>query len=418
MAVHESDSVSGHDESVTNAHVLRPTAPAERHLELDVLRGLALFGVLVVNVAMFSGSDIALEQKLPYPWGWGGRWPGYLRSALIESKAAALLAMLFGAGLVIQCERVARQGRSYLAFAFRRSGALALIGIAHTFLLWNGDILLDYAVISLLMIPFLNLRASRTLWAIVVLLPVTFALAAPFLRMAEAGLSYPMELQHYGAGSWANSLHFRAWEFCHVLGPKRAANRLPILTPFFVLGAYFWKQGYFSEPAMHRRRLVGIFAVCSLIGVFANIVPWENLGGWLTVHIPIRPLRILIKAVCFLGRPFLTLGYAAGILLLLQQPWWRRVLAHFAPLGRMTLTQYLLQSLVCTWIFNGYGLGRFGKVSINACILLSIGFFALQVWTSAWWLARFRTGPVEWLWRLMVYGSATAARTGSGTYTR
>src|SRR5204862_6993750 len=137
-----------------------PVSPSERRLELDVLRGVALFGVLLVNVAVFSGSDVALEQKLPFPWGWGGAWPSYLRSALIESKAAALLAMLFGAGLVIQCERVMRRGRSYVGFAFRRSSALALIGLAHTLLLWNGDILFDYAVISLLMIPFLRLRAS------------------------------------------------------------------------------------------------------------------------------------------------------------------------------------------------------------------------------------------------------------------
>jgi len=203
-----------------------------------------------------------------------------------------------------------------------------------------------------------------------------------------------------------DALRFRAWEFVHAMGPMRAANRLPILSPFFVLGAYFWKKGYLSEPTKHRDALVRILAVCSLIGLFANAVPWENFGGWLTVHIPFRPLRILIKLVCFLGRPLLTLGYAAGILLLLQRPGWRRAFAHIAPLGRMALTQYLLQSVVCTLVFNGYGLGLFGKVSINACILGTIAFFPLQVWSSEWWLARFRMGPAEWLWRRMVYGGA------------
>lgn len=406
MAARESIAVSAHDGSAAIPNELRPVAPSERSLELDVLRGVALFGVLLVNVAVFSGSDLALEQKLTFPWGWGGAWPSYLRSALIESKAAALLAMLFGAGLAIQCERVMRRGRAYVGFAFRRSSALALIGLAHTFLLWNGDILLDYAVIGLMMIPFLRLRASRILWAIPALIAATIVLTVPLLQLAESALSYPMQLQHYGAGSWVDALRFRAWEFVHAMGPMRAANRLPILSPFFVLGAYLWKKGYLSEPTKHRGALVRILAVCSLIGLFANAVPWENLGGWLTVHIPFRPLRILIKMVCFLGRPLLTLGYAAGILLLLQRPGWRRALAHIAPLGRMALTQYLLQSVVCTLVFNGYGLGLFGKVSINACILGTIAFFPLQVWSSEWWLARFRMGPAEWLWRRMVYGGA------------
>lgn len=399
-----------HDEGPEDQHELRPVAPAERRLELDVLRGLALFGVLVVNVAFFSGSDLAREQNVSIPWGWGGPWPSTLRTALIESKAAALLAMLFGAGLVIQCERVARRGRSYAAFAFRRSGALALIGLAHTLLLWNGDILLDYAVLSLMMVPFVRVRASRILWAIPALVLTSFALAAPLLRVGGPELSFARELQHYGAGSWMDALRYRTWEFVHAMGPMRAANRLPILSPFFVLGAFFWKRGWFSEPAQHRGALLRIFAACTLLGLLANAVPWETLGPWLTAHVPFRPLRILVKLVCFLGRPLLTLGYAAGILLLLQRPAWRRALAHVAPLGRMTLTQYLLQSVVCTLVFNGYGLGLFGKVSINACLWGSLGFYVVQVWSSAWWLARFPTGPAEWLWRRMLYGSPGRAR--------
>lgn len=390
----------------TVSHELRPTSASERRVELDVLRGLALFGVLVVNVGVFSGSDVALEAKLPVIWGWGGAFPSYLRSALVESKSAALLAMLFGAGLVIQSERVVRQGRAYLPFALRRAGALALLGIAHSLLLWNGDILLDYAVISLLMIPFVTVRASRVLWAIAAILPASMLLALPFLHLAEGGLSYAAQLQHYGGGSWWDALRFRTWEFFHAIGPMRMVNRPIVLTPFFVLGAYFWKKGWLSDPAKHRRALVRVFIVSSLVGLGANLVPFEKLGGWLTAHVPTRPLQVAIKLVIFLGRPLLTLGYASGILLLLQRPWWRPALARLAPLGRMTLTQYLLQSVVCTLVFNGYGLGLFGKVSINACIAGSIAFFPLQVWSSAWWLARFRAGPVEWLWRRMVYGAA------------
>jgi uncharacterized protein len=385
--------------------VLRPTAPGERLLQLDVLRGLALFGVLVVNVGAFSGSDLAIENKIPYPTGWGGALPGLVRNTLIESKAAALLAMLFGAGLAMQWGRASTTNP--LVFALRRAGALAVLGVAHTFLLWNCDILFDYALISLMVLPFLNVRTSRTLWAIPVLLVVTLLFAAGVSRaFGPAGpppWSYELGLVNYGSGSWLQALRFRAWETIHVVGPMRLVNRLVVLTPFFILGVYFWKKRFFAEPGEHLRSLRRLFYFSFVFGLLTNLVQEEALVAWVAA-IPLQPLRIVIKVAWFVGRPWLTIGYATGILLLLQKPRWRALLACFAPLGRTTLTQYLLQSVVCTWIFNGYGLGLYGKVSINACLLGAVIFFAVQVWTSGLWLERFRMGPVEWLWRRMAYG--------------
>lgn len=389
---------------------LRPTAPGERLLQLDVLRGLALFGVLMVNMSVFSGADAARDAGAPLPLGWGGDWPSTLCGILLESKAAALLAMLFGAGLAIQWKRAAANGRPHAAFALRRVGALALIGLAHSTLLWNVDILLDYAVISLLVLPFLGWRGSYVLWAIPILLVVTMVLAAPFLALGEspdalAG-AYARQLEHYGSGSWMRALQFRVWEFVHELGPQRISNRLPILTPFFVLGVHFWKRGWLSEPQAHMAALRRVFVIAFVLGLAANAIPQDSLHA-AVAGLP-RPLRVFIKGTCFLARPGLTVGYMTGILLLLGQPAWRAALARFAPLGRLTLTQYLLQSVVCTWIFNGYGLGMYGRLSVNASLLLAVVLFVAQVGISAWWLARFRIGPVEWLYRRMAYGVTRA----------
>lgn len=390
---------------------LRPTTPSERLLQLDVLRGLALFGVLIVNLGVFSGSDLALEAHLPFPMGWGGAGLAFLRDTLLESKAAALLAILFGAGLAIQREHATERGIAYLPFALRRAGALALLGLAHTLLLWNVDILLDYAIISLLLLPFMRLRGARILWAIPLLVVVTLLLALPALRIPDApdqsSLSFAMQQQHYGAGSWLDALRFRAWEFVHLVGPQRLANRLPILTPFFILGVYFWRKGFFAEPDQHLPALRRLFFACFFLGLLSNLIPQDRLRAAVAV-VPFQPLRILIKATAFLARPALTIGYTAGILLLIGQARGRRVLGVFAPLGRMTLTQYLLQSVFCTLVFNGYGLGLYGKVPMNLCILGGVAAFALQVWTSRLWLARFRLGPVEWLWRRMTYGARRA----------
>lgn len=385
---------------------LRPVAPEARLLQLDVLRGLALFGVLLVNLDVFSGSMWALEAKLPYPMGWGGSTLTFLVKALLEGKAAALLALLFGAGLAIQFEGARRKERSYTPTGLRRIGALALFGLAHSFLLWNLDILLDYALISLMMLPFLRIRPGRILWAIPLLLGVSLLIALPFLSSIRQEPNpdwfYRMGLQHYGAGSWLGALKYRSWELVHFIGPDRLTSRPLTLLPFFVLGVYFWKKGFLSDPEKHFRTLRVLALVCLVLGLLSNLIPQDALKAW-AAGIPFRPLRILIKLTAFFARPTLTLGYAAGILLLLRRPWWRTIMSPFAPLGRMALTQYLLQSVVCTWVFNGHGLGLYGKVSVSACVLGGIVLFAIQVWSSRLWLERYAMGPAEWLWRRMTY---------------
>lgn len=391
---------------------LAPVSPAARLLQLDVLRGLALLGVLLVNLDAFSGSMWARDAHLPIPLGWGGGVGAALVRILLEGKAAALLALLFGAGLAIQLEGADARGRDYVPFALRRVGALAALGLAHSLLLWNVDILLDYALIGLLVLPFLRWRASRVLWAVPILLLVSLAIAMPFLSLlkhldGDPAAFYRQGLAHYGQGSWLEALRYRAWEFLHVLGPQRLTSRLPALLPFFILGVYFWKKGFLARPEDHTRTLRILAAICLTLGLLANLLPQEALHATVA-GIP-QPFRAMIKLGAFFARPALTVGYLAGILLLIQKPRWRQVLGFFAPLGRMALTQYLLQSVVCTLVFNGYGFGLYGKVTVSAMLLGGLVFFALQVWTSRLWLTAFTLGPAEWLWRRLSYGARRAA---------
>lgn len=383
-----------------------PVAVGERLLQLDVLRGLALFGVLLVNIGYFCGADLAQDAGVAYPLGsFGGAASGLVR-VLLENKAAALLSILFGAGLAIQAERAIDKGQSHWPFALRRSAVLALLGSVHTFLLWNVDILLDYALISLMVLPFLRLSAGRVLWAIPVVLIASAVIAAPLLALTTdlpPAQIYAQGLQHYGQGGWLDALQYRWWETLHVIGPMRIASRLAILAPFFIIGVAAWKAGWLSAPEAHRRRLWQVFVLCFSFGLVANAVPQETLHAWVN-QLPLQPLRVFIKATFFFAKFALTLGYAAGILLLLQRSRWRVWLGAFAPLGRMALTQYLLQSLVCTWIFYGFGLGQYGRMSLDLALALGVLLFALQVVSSRWWLARFSIGPVEWLWRRLSYG--------------
>lgn len=384
---------------------LTPVPPAARVLALDVLRGIALFGVLLVNLGVFSGALWATEAGISYPAGPGGHVLDWLCRTFLEGKAAALLAMLFGTGLAIQLEAAERAGRPYAPFALRRAGALALFGLAHSVLLWNVDILLDYAVISLLVQPVLGLSPARLLWAIPGALAASLAIALPITLHGDAldpAELYRLGAAHYGAGSWLDALRYRTSELVHVIGPMRLSSRPPALAPFFVLGVYAWKRGWFAAPARHRRALRALLVGCGALGLLANLAPPEVLHPWLE-RLGVRPLRIAIKLIAFFARPALTVGYAAAILLLLQRPWWRARLSALAPLGRVALTQYLLQSVVCTLVFNGYGLGLYGALPLDICYYGGIGLFAAQVWTSRRWIARYPVGPAEWLWRRLSY---------------
>ena len=308
----------------------------------------------------------------------------------------------------MQMERAQSRGRAYWSFALRRMGVLALIGLAHSLLLWNGDILIDYAILGLMVLPFLRMRPSRLFWIIPILIVLTVLVSLPFSQTIEKvdanpGWILQMEQQHFGAGTWLEALKFRTWETIHIMGPMRIQARLPMCVPFFILGIIFWKLGFLAKPEQHARKLRWMFIVGITLGLAANLLPQEWVLAW-TGAIPFRPLRVLLKLPYFFGKPGLVIGYLSGLLLLLRKPLWQKRAAILSPLGRMALTQYLLQSLACSIVFYGFGFGLFGKLPLNICILGALAFFALQVWSSRLWLRNFYMGPAEWVWRSLAYG--------------
>jgi len=212
-----------------------------------------------------------------------------------------------------------------------------------------------------------------------------------------------MHRHHYGNGTWLEALRFRAWEFLNVVGPLRIQGRLAMCSPFFILGVFFWKLGWLADPGRHRRKL-GWLAVAGLvIGLAANLLPAGQVFAW-AARIPFRPLRVFLKLIFVFGKPVLALGYLGGLLLLLERPAWRKRTAALASIGRLALTQYLLQSVACSLVFCGFGLGLFERVPLNICISGALLFFLVQAWSSRLWLRRFTVGPCEWLWRRLIYG--------------
>lgn len=386
----------------------------ERIDALDIVRGLALFGVLQINLISFTGHGYLEGAPGACPTGPISEVLAWVRDALINGKAMSCFSMLFGVGLAIQMERAAARGASFGGFALRRLGALAAIGIAHAVLIWNGDILLDYAVIGLLLFPFLKARVRTILLAAIgaFLLDITFR---PILAAIHAPRSLlfsywweqftwinPAACQAYGHGSWMEATRFRIWEWLH---PGRAVHLISVLgcaTQFF-LGLALWRSGILKDLSVSYPFVRRLFHASFWAGITLTMlgaVFQDRIGlwrhGWLDVaRIGSHEGPMILLAV----------GYFMWVLLFLRRERWKRALGCVAPMGRMALSNYLTQSLICTWLFNAHGLGLWGRIPAAGYILGGIGFYIIQMIWSAWWLARFRFGPAEWLWRSMTYGT-------------
>lgn len=381
----------------------RPLAGGERLQVVDALRGAALLGILLVNVLAFSGPSFLYGPPLGY-WRGVDRWVEWGVLVLAEGAFYSIFSLLFGLGLGLQLRR--RDPATALPRFRRRLWALLGIGLLHRVLIWLGDILTDYALVGFALTLLAGasvtalLLGGVALWGVSLLFALSFALdAAPAAPLpGGAALWAQPWLELFGRGSWVELVAYR-WE---QLGPGLAGTLylLPGLLGLFALGLALARLGVFQAPARHRpaiRRLLWLtlplaLACKALYG--AQLLAGET--RW----------RLLLSTTG--GGPLLGASYAALLTLAWsaegRPAWLQRLADGLAAAGRMALTNYLAQSLLFTLLYYGYGLGLYGRLGPAAGEALALALFALQVGGSRWWLARFRFGPLEWLWRGLTYG--------------
>jgi uncharacterized protein len=375
-----------------------PVAPSNRIEGIDVMRGLALFGVLTINI-VFEFRVSIFEQFLS-PDSTIPAIDRALRDVLaaaIELKALALFSFLFGVGLAIQFDRLTNNPRR-LTLLVRRLVVLLAIGAVHLFLVWNGDILVEYAVVGLVVLPFLFCPMWLTLLvaAACLILFITMPLLPPVVKFPShfwIGEHIVQATMAYGHGGFMDVLAFRIREIPAML--PLLVEIFPRTIALFLFGALAWRSGILQRASEHKRLLLGI-AIGGVLfgGVLTVAAQWRDLFVW--------PSREVMERF---GGIALAAGYASGIVGLTSVPAGQRMLAWAAPVGRMAFTNYLGQSLILGWIFYGYGFGLFGKLSVSAAFTIGVVIYAMQAAVSAWWLGRYRYGPVEWLWRSLMYGS-------------
>ncbi len=395
----------------------RPTPSADRKLHLDVLRGFALFGILLVNFEYFSRPivSIALADEVT-PSGVHAL-AAFLVQWLAEGKFYSLFSMLFGAGFALMMLRADADGGSGTGRYLKRLIGLLGFGLAHALLVWSGDVLLVYALTAFVMLLFFRRTPVRRLWKwalVLIAVPMlvmwiglagmTAAGLAPDggesaiadIRQAEAEIeAMAAEAARINAvGSYGENVVQRVRDVEFSL--SSFLFWIPPVLGYFLLGRWLLAAGPLDRPTDH----AGFFRRWRLLGL-ATGLPISAYAVWqlqgLGMFVPTLDLALGTTAAT-VGALLLTLGYLSIVVPNAQR------LAFLAPAGRMALTNYLCQSLVWTLVFYGYGLGLWGQVPRAAMVLLAVVFFALQLAVSRWWLARFRFGPAEWLWRTWTYG--------------
>jgi uncharacterized protein len=364
-----------------------PVPPGQRIVALDVIRGLAMAGVLVAYCVWslgtlppesFSALDIALETALAF---------------LVDGKFYTLLAFLFGLGFQLQLDRAHDDDGETVRLFRRRLLILATIGLAHALLLRNGDILLPYALVGLLLVPFR--RASNRILLAVAVLALLFPLLAGALWKAS-GVPLPNRPVEEGGSYLAENFAWvRYWYVTAIL------NWPPILT-LFIAGLWAGRRRLIQRISDDRRLALRLLTVGLLAGILCYLA-FQRVPPLLPA-----PLQRAVAMLLITGHAWgMATAYAVALILFLRDRGASRSVAPLASIGRMALTNYLLQAALIVPLCLVFGL--FDRFTPSTSLLLAFAMLTLQAGFSVAWLRRFDFGPAEWVWRCLTYGRVPIA---------
>lgn len=406
----------------------QPTYSENRIVALDALRGLAVMGIILMNVYVFAMP----QQAYLNPVAWGeGSWSDLavwgFSFVFIEDKFRSLFAMLFGAGVFMI---LSRDGSGKLAIHFRRMAVLFVIGVVHAVTLANNDILRGYALAGLLLPLFIRFSERWLVAAAALLLTVHLVggyaiiggIASYVEQVQGQSPSDPevalLAAQNYGsdpaaiAGSiqrgqeeWADRVSRRVERIPATTGFVMAS--IPLNLAAMLIGIALWKSGLLSAQwSTQRLRAWGLrMMVLSL--------PVLLLLAWIAVTSEFAPLVMGANGL-FLSEPFdllLGAGYAALAMAGFQSLHPKGAfMSRIAAAGRLSLTNYVMTSVVLAFLFASWGLGWFATIDrLQALAMTLIPIGLILAWSKPW-LAYHRYGPMEWMWRTASMGQTSAFR--------
>ena len=408
----------------------QPSAPisqSERSDILDILRGIALLGICLANYPVISLYIFQPPELLMnMPTAGIDKWLAYFHFAFVDGKFYSLFSLLFGIGFSIILTRNEIAGRSALPVFYRRLFILSLIGLSHALLIWEGDILLLYALLGMLL-PFFRKCSDRTLlvtWVILILSPLLFdtikVLTGGKWNLANAITSqalskdeqFGITQKNFGTWlithdsyvdvlKWCQSGFFWRWEM--LIG----TNRLPKVFGMFLLGLFVGRRMIYANLGEN----IGLLRRVQRLSLFIGL-PAALVHAYLELDqkgLP-APIGLLDTAFYALSVVPMSLFYTCSLCLIYLRPGWRSRLMLFAPVGRMALTNYISQTIIGVLLFWGIGFGLGARTGLAWVMLISVIVFAVQIVWSRAWLNYFNYGPLEWIWRQLTYGKKLPLR--------
>jgi uncharacterized protein len=367
-----------------------------RLISMDAMRGFAIFGIFMVNIQ---------EMGMPFEWTMN---PHYLEGAdvwawaatrtLFESNFVAIFSMLFGAGLILQMNSAMKKGVAFGPLYLRRLAVLMIMGILHGTLLFLGDILLLYSVLGFVLFLFRKLEAKTLL--IIGALPLLIALAGAFLLDGMGDLQTPDEeiqtqLRVRNEGTLSELLTRRAIGFGGWMILSSLWFNWRVLSMLF-LGAALMKLDFFEERRASWHKRAALLGLTFGLGLEAltTWAAWEEISGILS------PLLASLHELSSLG---LALGYMGGIALLVHSNTLSWLIRGVSAVGRLSLSNYIFQSVIANILFTFIGLAWFGERTRWELMGIVCLTYTAQVALSLLWLRFFRMGPLEWAWRAVTY---------------
>lgn len=380
---------------------VRPTELQDRVVAIDIMRGLSLLGIFIVNMLAFHTPYYYIN---PYTWYTNPSDADTFQwiDIALQGSVYPLFSMLFGYGLMMQFRKSQERGSSFIPLGLRRLSVLLIIGLLHAFLVWSGDILITYALSGFIVL--LMMRLSRmwllTIALILYILP-NMGLALLSYIVAVSGETFYSGVQEiessliaFGSGSWMDIFMQRAadWTYANIESGSLFLIGMTIL-PYMLLGAVAAKGKLIERTSQKKTFWITLTTVSLIAGFSIKLLPYVFEANFYYMYVQ-----------DIFGGPLVAIGYAGLITLLCQLAIFRKIMNPFAKVGRMSMTTYIFQSVIATTIFYSYGFALYGKIDVLTGTWLAVGIFVIQMIFAEIWFSTFKQGPIEAIWKRATYG--------------
>lgn len=401
---------------------LTPVQTNEREIFMDVLRGFAILGIFIANLNGLSWYNP--EGKITSPYllpGWDHKM-SFLHHMLIEGKFYSIFSLLFGWGIALQIKRGIANGIDPMPTVKRRLLFMLLLGFMHL-LIWNGDIVFFYALLSFILLPLRKFSNKILLitGTILILSPILLywlkmtwpVINRPAELLIQAGINAEgvlvnikseeefMNMMHHG--SWWDQLKGNIGGIFFRYQYLVFVSRVPKVLGMFLIGYVLGRSDFYKNIGPHKKTVYWIIGIGLALGLPANYFLADYMSNHMGEYWQLKTKGLYQTIAYALGVVPLSLAYVGLFMLSFQRTAGKKILSVLAPVGKMAFSNYILHSLIGNFVFLGAGLDYMGQVGPVYYSLFGIAVFIVQIILSKTWLKYFNYGPVEWIWRSATY---------------